>query len=447
MKKFSLVVFLMMVSVLLVACGNDKDESNASNAASGDSKTTETANKEKEKTEPVEVEFWHAMNGDHEAWLEDAAAKFSEDNENITVKLVNQGSYNDLSQKLLAAAKAKTSPTIAQAYAEWMTEYNANNLVVDLTPMINGENGFPADASYEDISEVFRNDNTFGDKVLGLPFNKSTRVLFYNKDYFEANGLTAPTTWDELATAASTLTKEIDGKKVVGMGFENGLAHEISMWFEQAGGDFVDEKEGKVLFNTDAGLRALTFIDTMMDNGSARMAGEDGYLSGPFTRGDVAMYIGSSAGLAYVAKDAGDMNWSTTPLPKDVEAAAPFQGTNITMFANSTEAEQVAAFEFMKFLITPENTVDWAKATGYLPVRESAQQGEDWLSFIEENEAYQAGNAQYADGFIDVRLPGSYAMKNAISVELDKMLFENATPAETLEAMSTKAQEALDQAK
>ena len=51
--------------------------------------------------------------------------------------------------------------------------------------MINGENGFPADQSYEDISEVFRDDNTFGEKVLGLPFNKSTRVLFYNKDYFE----------------------------------------------------------------------------------------------------------------------------------------------------------------------------------------------------------------------------------------------------------------------
>ena len=129
MKKFSLFLFLMMVSVLLVACGNDKEEGNASNAASGDSKTTETANKEKEETtEPVEVEFWHAMNGDHEVWLEDAAAKFSEENENITVKLVNQGSYGDLSQKLLAAAKAKTSPTIAQAYAEWMTEYNANNL-------------------------------------------------------------------------------------------------------------------------------------------------------------------------------------------------------------------------------------------------------------------------------------------------------------------------------
>ena len=101
----------------------------------------------------------------------------------------------------------------------------------------------------------------------------------------------------------------------------------------------------------------------------------------------------------------------------------------------------------MKYLITPENTVDWAKTTGYLPVRESAQQGADWTSFIKANEAYQAGNAQYAYGFIDVRLPGSFAMKNAMQVELDKMLYENATPAETLEAMSTKAQEALDQAK
>ena len=64
------------------------------------------------------------MSDTHEKWLEDATAKFNEEHENITVKLVNQGNYGDLSQKLLAAAKAKTSPTIAQAYAEWMTDYN-----------------------------------------------------------------------------------------------------------------------------------------------------------------------------------------------------------------------------------------------------------------------------------------------------------------------------------
>lgn len=445
MKKLSLLLFVMMMSLLIAACSNSKNESNTSTDATGETKTAETA--KTEVSEPVEIEFWHAMTGSLETWLEDATAKFNAEHENITVKLVNQGSYGDLSQKLLAAAKAKTSPTIAQAYAEWMTDYNKNNLLVDLAPMINGENGFPADQGYEDISEVFRNDNTFGDKILGLPFNKSSRVLFYNKTYFEENGLTPPTTWDELAAAAKTLTKEIDGKKVTGMGFENGMGSELSMWIEQAGGDFVDEQEAKVLFNTEAGLNALTFINNMLKDGTARMAGEDGYMSGPFTRGDVAMYIGSSAGISFVAADAGDMQWSTTPLPKGVVQAAPFQGTNITMFANSTEAEQAGAFEYMKYLITPENTVDWAKTTGYLPVRESAQQGADWTSFIEANEPYQAGNAQYAYGFIDVRLPGSFAMKNAIQAELDKMLYENATPADTLEAMSTKAQEALDQAK
>ncbi|WHT47071.1 extracellular solute-binding protein [Sporosarcina thermotolerans] len=225
MKKLSLLVFIMMVSVLLVACNYNKNNTST--------KTTDTVKTEANK--PVEVEFWHAMSDTHEKWLEEATAKFIAEHKNVTVKLVNQGNYGDLSQKLLAAAKAKTSPTITQAYAEWMTDYNQHNLVVDLTPMINGKNGFPADQSYEDISKVFRDDNTFGDKILGLPFNKSSRVLFYNKKYFEDNGLTPPTTWDELATAAKTLTKEIDGKKVIGMGFENGMATELSMWIEQAG--------------------------------------------------------------------------------------------------------------------------------------------------------------------------------------------------------------------
>ncbi|WP_165980735.1 ABC transporter substrate-binding protein [Macrococcus carouselicus] len=446
MKK-SLYVLLVVMMVFLAACGSDssKGGNDKSNEASNDTKKSEEKSAD-ETGEVQEVTFWHAMTDTHEEWLKKKTDEFNKEHKDIKVKLVGQGNYGDLSQKLLAAAKAKNSPTIAQAYGEWIADYDRNNLVVDLKPMIEGENGFDDKESYDDITEVFRKDNTFGDKVLGLPFNKSTRVLYVNNDYLKKAGLKAPETWEELEAAAEKMTTTVDGKKVVGMGFENGMAHEISMWIKQAGGEFVDEKNNKVLFDSPEGLKALQFINNMLDNGTARMAGEDEYLSGPFTNGDVAMYIGSNAGIPFVEKDA-KMDWTTVPLPKGKEAAAPFQGTNITMFASSTEEQQKAAFEYMKYLISKENTIDWAKTTGYLPVRQSALDSEEWQSFVKEHPVHAAGVSQYDGAFIEDRVPDAFAMKEAIGTELDKMLFDDAEPKETLKNMAEKAQAAIDKAK
>ncbi|AQL55747.1 ABC transporter substrate-binding protein [Abyssicoccus albus] len=449
MKK-SLLLLLLSFVLILAACnqqsGSEESSKNEEKSESASSESTEESKDEAagDSGEKAEVTFWHAMNDDHEKWLKDKTDEFNKDNENIEVKLVNQGSYDDLSKKLLAAGKAKKLPTISQAYGEWILNYKDNDLVEDLKPMIDGENGFE---NYEDINKVFREDNTFGEEVLGLPFNKSTRVLFVNNDLLKEAGVEAPKTWEELKTAAEKMTTEKDGKKVVGMGFENGLAHEISMWIKQAGGEFIDEEKQQVKFNSEEGLKALEYIDGMLNDGTARMAGEDEYLSGPFTNGDVGMYIGSSAGIAYVQKDAKDIDWTTVPLPKGEEEAAPFQGTNITMFKTAEDAAKQGAFEYMKFLVSEENTTDWAKTTGYLPVRTTALESDEWKKFVEENPAHKAGVSQYDNGFIEERVPGAFAMKEAIAKELDKMLFEDAKPKETLENMEKEAQKAIDEAK
>lgn len=392
--------------------------------------------------EDVEVVFWHAMNDAHQDWLVEATEEFNSLYDNVTVTLENQGNYGALSQSLLASVRSGNAPTISQAYGEWMLDYDANDQLVDLTEYI--ENGFSDDESYEDIFEVFRDDNTFDERVLGLPFNKSTRVLFVNNDLLTEAGVEVPTTWDELLTVSETIYEETG---VVGFGFENGLQHEFPMWVKQAGGEFVDEETAEVAFNTDEGLRAISFINELINSDYGRIAGEDEYLSGPFTNGDVAMYIGSSAGIPYVANDAGDMDWTTAVVPMDAEAAAPFQGTNITMFASSSEGEREAAFEYMKFLVNKENTISWAKATGYLPVRESAVEDEDWVSYTEENDVFRAPSEQFDVGFIEERVPGAFAMKNAMQTALEKMIYEGQEPEETLEEMATSAQNEIDAAK
>ncbi len=450
MKKLLMLLLTALFAVGLAACGGEetngtdetKTEDNEEQTAS---ETTEAEGITTVIDAPVEIEFWHAMSGGHEEALTKITNDFNESQENITVKLVNQGSYDDLSQKIMAAAKAKNLPAMSQAYEDWITEYLNNDLVADLTPYVNdAKYGMPED-ELNDIVEIFRESNTWDGKYYGMPFNKSTRIMFYNTDYFKEAGLEAPTTWEELRAAAEKLTMEKDGKKVVGLGLENSVTLEFNQWVEQAGGDFIDEESGEFKMNSPEGKEALEFVNGMIQDGIARTAGEDGYMSGPFTNGDVAIYIGSSAGIPYVAGPAEEngLNWSAAVLPAGKEAATPFAGTNVSIFNSATDVEKLAAWEFTKFLINTENTAYWASKTGYLPVRYSALESPEWVSYKEENPVYGVGEQQFDAGFYDPRIVGAYGLKNAVAKELDKVLLGELTVEEGLKAAEEAAKKEL----
>lgn len=409
-------------------------------AASSSSSSSSVSNVKIDK--PVTIEFWHAMTGPTEKELQKLANDFHKKNPNITVKLVGQGNYDTLSEKLMAAAKAKNSPAMAQAYSNWMTDYVNNDLIEDLTPYYNDKTIGINDKS--DIVPAFLADNTFNGKLYGVPFNKSTEVLIYNKDYFERLGISVPTTWDELKTAAAKCTTNINGKKVIGLGFENSLSGDMATYIKQAGGEYVTNS-GDVKFNSDAGKKALSFLtDMLVTEKTARLAGEDSYISTPFGRGDVAMCIGSSAGVSYInSAVGGHFKWSTAPLPKDVIAASPFQGTNLVIFKNATDEQKVAAFEFSKYLASTDVTCEWAEKTGYVPVRESTLASPAWKDYIAKNPAQEAAETQFDSGFIDPHLNGYTKLRTDVSAIFNDVLIGKKSVSDGLSSAEAAAKQDL----
>ncbi len=414
-------MLISILAVALMACNGGEKTNSDSPQTKNEGATKDLVTS---LDEPIEIEFWHAMSGGHEKALDKITNDFNESQDKITVKLVNQGSYNDLSTKNMAAAKAKNLPVLTQAYEDWITEYLENDLVADLTPYVtHPEIGF-SDNELKDIVEVFSEMNVWDGKYYGMPFNKSTRILFYNVDYLEAAGVEPPTTWDELYTVAEKLTGKKDGKNVIGLGLENSVTLEFNQWVHQAGGVYFDEESKQFKMNSPEGKEALEFVYGMIEDGIARTAGEDGYMSEPFARGDVGLYIGSSAGIPYVAAPAEEngVNWAATVLPAGKKAATPFAGTNVSVFSSATDEEKFAAWEYIKFLINTENTTYWAMQSGYLPIRYSALESEEWKAYTAEKPEYGVGEQQFDAGFYDPRIKGAYAFKNAVAKELDRVL-------------------------
>lgn len=459
LKKALPVGMLACSFLALAACGSSEDGADQPSpsvantptaAASTPSPSPSPAGLGTVIDKPVEIEFWHAMTGNHEKALAKITDDFNAKSEFVTVKLVGQGSYNDLSQKLMAAAKAKTSPALSQVYEDWVTEYIRNDLVAELTPFIDdAQVGWSKD-ELDDIIEVFREANQWDGKYYSLPFNKSTRVLFYNKGLFEEHGVKVPANWDELKDAAQKLTLDTDGDgkaNIVGMGFENSVTDEFSTFVMQAGGQYIDEQELKVKINSPEGLSALNLINGMLEEGIARLAGEDGYMSNPFGRGDVAMYIGSSAGIPFVAEAAqGNIDFAVSVLPAGKKAATPFAGTSVAVFKSSSDVQQLAAWEYIKHLINTENTAYWAQESGYLPVRYSALQLASYVAFKEANPAQGVGELQFDAGFYSPKVVGASAVRSAVSSELEAVLAGQKTVEQGLADAETKGNAELEKA-
>ncbi len=373
--------------------------------------------------EPCTIEFWHAMNGQQEDTLKALTDQFNEENEyGIEVKLVNQGYYSDLSTKLTASAAADTMPALAQAYNNWLTDYTDKIVALD---------DFVADDfdNYDDIIESYRDECSQFGFISGVPFNKSTYVYFYNKTMFDELGLEAPETWEDFTTIGEKLKEE---KDIEALGVDD-LSGFLEASLRQNDCDYVSEKGA--LFNNEAGLETVTYIMDLYNNGYARLVGEDQYFSNVMSNQLIGGYIGSITGVSYINTN-DEWELGVAALPGNKEHAANQAGTNLVMFATD-ENDQKAAWEYMKFMTSVDSTTKWAEETGYLPVRTSAYDSDEYQNFMAEDATATAAYSQAEYFFSQAVFKGSYDIMSAVNAKMEELILDEADPETALEELVT----------
>ncbi|GAB2027115.1 extracellular solute-binding protein [Lactovum odontotermitis] len=348
-KKMALSAAVLTAAVSLAACSSSKDTGSSSSKKSDDIQTS--------VSKDTTITFWHAMTGAQGAELEKMTADFEKANPKIHVTLQNQSSYPDLQAKLTSTMQSpKDLPTITQAYPGWLYNAAQNDMLVDQGSFIkNSKIGISGD---EAIQPALLEGAKFDDMQAGIPFNKSTEALFYNADLLKQYDVKVPTTMDELKTAAQTIYEKSNGE-VVGAGFD-ALNNYYSIGMRDEGSKF----DSKTDFTSEASKSVVSYYLDGVKDGYFRIAGSDKYLSGPFTNQKVAMFVGTIAGESFVAQDAKfEYGVAARPSKYNIQ-----QGTDIYMFSNADKDQQTAAYLYEKFLVSTKEQVEWANATGYMPV-------------------------------------------------------------------------------
>lgn len=226
LKKVITSALTLALALGLTACGSSNKDEN-SNAVSGN----ETSQQETENTtdEKATVVFWHAMNGEQEKELTKLADDFMKEHPDITIELQNQTGYQELQQKITATSTSPDDlPTMTQAYPDWMFNPIKDGLVQDLTDLTKDIE------DYDDILEGFRKGTEFDGKVYSMPFNKSTEILWYNKDIFDELKLDVPTSYEELEDVSKKITEE---KGIPAIGWDS-LSNYYTTFIANEGKDF-----------------------------------------------------------------------------------------------------------------------------------------------------------------------------------------------------------------
>ena len=413
-KKLTLLAALVLSLGVFSACGNN---ANKEEAPKEEAKVEEKAEEGKEEAEKeaepakegqTEVIFWHAMGGGQGEALEALVADFEKENPDVKITLQHQGGYGDLNQILVATMQSpKDLPTITQAYPDWMLQFSEAGMVADLTERVNGEDGIE---DYEDILEGVRSEIEQDGKIIGIPFNKSTEVLWYNQDLFDELGLKNPTNFEELKEVAMKIKEE---KDIPAFGWDS-LSNFYVTYLKNKGIEFGPDLD----VTSPESIEAIEYYLDGIKEGYFRIAGTDQYLSGPFANEQLAGYIGSNAGEVYVKEGVeGKFKYAAQAYPAE---KAVQQGTNVYMFEGASDEQKDAAFKFLKFLASKESQIKFGLATGYMPARKSAVESDEYKNSESKIAPILAPASEKL--FSRPLVPGSQQAYNDIATKLEEIL-------------------------
>jgi sn-glycerol 3-phosphate transport system substrate-binding protein len=316
--------------------------------------------------------LWFSYGGKNREVLLDLVGRFNASQSRVRIVATYQGDYFEALAKLRTAIAADAAPTFSHVVGE-VLPYLAKANVLEPLDAYDG-------AGALDLVPQLAQSGSFeggGEQPLvAIPFNRSTPIMYVNGDRLTKElGGSIPQTWDELRRAAATLTH--------GDGAEARWGYEvpISWWFwlamvGQAGGEVTDAA-GTPTLGGEAGERALRYWQTLVhqDHSMRPPPGRDfnawEVTNQDFLSGRASIIWTSTAFLRYLEENAR-FPVVAAPLPRDVRASVPTGGTFFVVMRTAPTAEKLAAWEFLRWMCAPEQTIAWATRTGYLPVSRGA---------------------------------------------------------------------------
>ena len=306
-------------------------------------------------------------------------ADFMKANPDVKVKAVYAGNYDDARVKALAALKSGQPAQTSVLFSIDIYELIEQDAIVAFDDIVSTpEEKAWLNSFYPGLME---NGKTKG-KTWGIPFQRSTIVMYYNKDAFKEAGLDPnkpPANWDEMAAMGQKLVKK-SGGQVERWGVmvpSTGYPYWMFQAFAMQNGEVLMNSEGnETYFDKPAVVEALTYWQKLGKDGVMPAGAiEWGTLRQNFVEGKTAIMWHTTGNLSAVKKEA-KFDFGVAMLPAKKRLGSPTGGGNFYIFKQTTPEERKAAMRLIKFMTAPEMAAKWSIATGYMGVSPASYETE-----------------------------------------------------------------------
>jgi sn-glycerol 3-phosphate transport system substrate-binding protein len=354
----------------------------------------------------TQIEWWHAHGGQLGETVNEIANRFNASQSEIVLTPVFKGGYEDTLTATIAAFRAGEQPNIVQVFdAGAATIIGAEGAVIPAEDLIK-QAGIEFDANdYISGVRYFYADST--GKMVGMPFNSSTPIMYYNVEALKKAGVEPPKTWEEFESIAPMLVEagyvplaQSHSPWIFTENFHS--RHNIPFATNNNGFDGSDGT--KILVNNDAIKMHFTKVKEWLDKGWYGFYGAGwGDNQTPFENKEVAIWLGSSGSFGGLLNSA-DFEFSATYLPYwESVTKSPTQtfigGAALFALSGHSDEENKASAEFFKFLSSTDIQKFWHRATGYVPITSAAYEAT-------KAEGYYNEKPQAEIGILQLSLPG-----------------------------------------
>lgn len=342
----------------------------------------------------TEIQWWHAMGGNLGDTVNELAAGFNKSQSEFKVNPVYKGSYTETLTAAIAAFRAKQAPHIVQVFevgtANMMAAKGAVYPVYQL--MADAKEPFDPKAY---IGPVYGYYSTTDGKLLSMPFNSSTPVLYWNKELMTKAGLDPakpPKTWPELGEMA---------KKAVAAGAKCGFTPQWQTWtmIENYGAwhnlPYATKANGfggtdiELKFNDAPRVKFIQMLADWSKDKTFVYGGREGKSTALFTAGDCVFHIASSASAAGIEKALGQEKVGIAMMPYSPDVIAKPQnsiigGATLWVLQGKPAAEYKGVAKFLSYLASTPVQAKWHQETGYVPVTLAAAEVTEKAGFYKK---------------------------------------------------------------
>jgi len=398
----------------------------------------------------TEISFFYpvAVGGPITKLIDAFAADFEKENPSIKLKPIYAGTYQETIVKALTAHKSGTPPVTSVLLSTDMFTLIDEDAIVPFDPFIKTEDDKKWLASF---FPAFMENSQTGGKTWGIPFQRSTVVLYWNKELFKEAGLDPekpPATWAEQLEFAQKLTKKDAsgnvtqwGIQIPSSGFPYWLFQGLST---QAGAILANAAGDKTNYADPAVVEALQYWVDLAQKHKVHPPGivEWGTTPRDFFEKKVAMMWTTTGNLTNVRSNA-KFPFGVAMLPGGKRRGSPTGGGNFYLSKKATPAQQEAAFKFIRWITTPERAAQWGIDTGYVAVSPAAYETAAMKAYASEFPPALVARDQLPHAVAELSTHENQRVTKALNDGLQAALTGTKTPQKALEDAQAEAERIL----